>query len=283
MTEAVDLHLHSTASDGTARPSDVIRRVAAAGLAAVALTDHDTLAGVPEAAAEGARLGVQVVAGCEFSVRAWWGELHLLGYFLPHGHAELDGFLTGQRRNRIARAEEIVHRLGQLGAPVSLASVQRHAGAASVGRPHVARALVEAEQVPTVNEAFDRYLADGRPAYVAKMLPELKTVTGLVRRLGGVTSAAHLKERAARKTLIRLREAGVDAVEVLHPAHDDGTVARLEAWADQLGLLKSGGSDWHGEEASLHPRRPLGALGVPDKWLHDLRRLHERRAADRGA
>jgi predicted metal-dependent phosphoesterase TrpH len=280
MTGAVDLHLHSTASDGAASPGAVIRCAAAVDLAAIALTDHDTLAGIAEATTEGAAAGVQVVAGCEFSVKAWWGELHLLGYFLPHGHAELDDFLAGQRRNRESRAEEIVDRLGRLGAPVSLASVQRHAGAASVGRPHVARALVEAEQVTTVNEAFDRYLADGRPAYVAKTLPELKTVTALVRRLGGVTSAAHLKEHAARKTLVRLREAGVDAVEVLHPAHDDGTVARLEAWADQLALLKSGGSDWHGEEGALHPRRSLGALRVPRQWLDDLRRLHERRAAD---
>ncbi len=277
MTGVGDLHLHSTASDGEAAPGEVVRRAAEAGVAAVALTDHDTLAGVSEAADVGASVGVRVVSGCEFSVKSWWGELHLLGYFLPAGHPELNRFLVTQRDGRVERAEEIVRRLSDLGVRVTMESVRRHAGGGSVGRPHVARALVDAAKVASVNQAFDRYLSDDGPAYVPKPLPELEAVTSLVSRLGGVTSAAHLKERATLSTLSRLRQGGVDAVEVLHPSHDDGTVSRLRAWSADLEMLKSGGSDWHGDHGSPDDRRTIGALRVPGEWLEALERLHRER------
>ena len=277
MTGVVDLHLHSTASDGEATPGEVVRRAADAGVAAVALTDHDTLAGVSEAADVGASVGVRVVPGCEFSVKSWWGELHLLGYFLPADHPELNRFLVTQRDGRGKRAEEIVRRLSDLGVQISMESVRRHAGGGSIGRPHVARALVDAAKVASVNEAFDRYLSDDGPAYVPKPLPELEAVTSLVSRLGGVTSAAHLKERATLSTLSRLRQGGVDAVEVLHPSHDDGTVSRLRAWSADLDMLKSGGSDWHGDQGSPDHRRTIGALRVPGEWLEALERLHRER------
>ncbi len=277
--EVVDLHLHSTASDGEATAAEVVRRAADAGVAAIALTDHDTVAGVAEATTTGAALGVRVVAGCEFSVEVWWGELHLLGYFLPADDPELNGFLTTQLDGRVTRAREIVQRLGRLGAPVSMEAVRRHAQGASIGRPHIARALVEAAFVDSINEAFDRYLADDGPACVPKALPKLEAVTDLVRRLGGVTSAAHLKERSTKKTLTRLREAGVDGVEVLHPAHDDDTVIRLDECSTALGLLKSGGSDWHGEGNATDTRRRIGGLRVPDVWFDALERLHRERLA----
>lgn len=281
MTGVVDLHLHSTASDGEATPGEVARRAAEAGLAAVALTDHDTLAGVSEAAGVGVSVGVRVVPGCEFSVKSWWGELHLLGYFLPADDPELNRFLVVQRDGRVERAEEIVRRLSDLGVRVSMESVRRHAAGGSIGRPHVARALVDAAKVASVNEAFDRYLSDDGPAYVPKPLPELEVVTALVSRLGGVTSAAHLKGRATLSTLSRLRQKGVDAVEVLHPSHDDGTVSRLRAWSAEVDMLKSGGSDWHGDQGSPDHRRTIGALGVPGEWLEALERLHRERVGSK--
>jgi predicted metal-dependent phosphoesterase TrpH len=280
--EVVDLHLHSTASDGDATAEHVVKRAADAGVAVIALTDHDTVAGVAEATTAGAALGVRVVAGCEFSVKAWWGELHLLGFFLPAEDAELNGFLTTQLEGRLTRAQEIVQRLMGLGVPVSMESVQRHAKGTSIGRPHVARALVEEGFVGSMNEAFDRYLADDGPACVPKTLPSLETVTDLVRRLGGVTSAAHLKERSTKATLARLLEAGVDAVEVLHPSHDDATVFQLDEGSTALGLLKSGGSDWHGDGNSNDTRRRIGGLRVPDVWLDALDRLHRERIATGG-
>jgi len=259
-----------------------VRRAAAAGVATIALTDHDTLSGLAEAVVAGDAAGVRVITGCEFSVKVWWGELHLLGYFLPPDHPELNRFLAVQREGRVARAEQIVRRLADLGVHVSMEAVRHHAGGESVGRPHVARAMLDAGAATSVNNAFDRYLADNGPAYVPKPLPDLESVTALVRGVCGVTSAAHLKERATRKTLVRLQEAGVDAVEVLHPSHDDGTVSRLRAWSAEVGLLKTGGSDWHGDATVTGPRRAIGGLAVPKHWLEGLERLHHTRTARAG-
>jgi len=275
-----DFHTHSTASDGTHTPEDLLRLAAAAGLDTIALTDHDTLDGVTDARRAGDAVGVQVVAGCEFSVLAPWGEMHLLGYFLPSGAGELAEFLTGQRAARAHRMGEIVRRLRASGASLTLDAVRSEAGGDALGRPHAARALIRAGHVASIGEAFERFLGRGRPAFVPKRLPDLAHVTALVRRAGGVSSAAHLKRRATRAVLERLREAGVDAVEVRHPAHDADLAARLEALAPELGMLRSGGTDWHGvDEAAEGGRAPLGAITIPAAWVHALEELHRQREA----
>jgi predicted metal-dependent phosphoesterase TrpH len=256
-----DLHLHSTASDGACPPGQVVRRAAAAGLEAVALTDHDTLAGVAEARAAGRELGVRVIAGCEFSVAAPWGEMHLLAYCLPADHPDLDEFLAAQRGHRSRRMVEIVRRLN-----------------AAVGRPHVARALVARGAARDLPDAFDRYLGNGRTAYVPKRLPPMTEVTGLVRRLGGVTAAAHLKDRGTAPAVARLKAAGVDAVEVRHPAHDREAQDRLAALARDSAMLCTGGSDWHGDvDPANRDRAPLGHISVPLAWVDQIERLHQRR------
>jgi len=275
----VDLHLHSSASDGECAPADVARRARAAGLDVIALTDHDTLAGVAAASAEGENVGVAVIAGCEFSVAVDWGEMHLLAYYLPAGHAELDGFLERQRGERASRGQEIVCRLHRLGLEVTDQDVRTAAGAGAVGRPHVARAMVARRLVRDVQDAFDRYLATGRPAYVPKRLPPLAAVVELVRSAGGVTSAAHLGERADPQGLEKLKRAGVDAVEVVHPAHDDRARRRIEHNARREGLLLSGGSDWHGESRVDQRRAELGKVTVPAAWEEALRAVHHVRAA----
>lgn len=275
----VDLHLHSTASDGDCAAAQVVRRARAAGLDLIALTDHDTLAGVAEAQQAGADAGVTVIAGCEFSVAAGWGEMHLLAYFLPVGHWELDVFLERQRAGRVARGTEIVRRLEALGVGVTEADVRAAAGAGAVGRPHVARALVERRAVRNVQEAFDRFLATGRPAYVAKQLPPLRTVVELVRSAGGVTSAAHLHERADPQSLAGLKQDGVDAVEVVHPGHDARARRRIEANARQAGMLLTGGSDWHGDAGVDESRGELGACTIPVEWVNAIRAVHQARAA----
>ncbi len=273
---AVDLHLHSTASDGRSAPEDVVLAAAAAGVGTIALTDHDTLAGVAAAQAEGARSRVRVIAGCEFSVRVWWGELHLLGYFLPPENEELDRFLLDQRNNRDNRARAIIDILRDLGVPVTYERVYAIAGGAPIGRPHIARALVEAGRVRTVGEAFDRFLADGGPAYAERPLPELKATVALVRRLGGVTSAAHLKDRGTAANVERLAAQGVDAIEVLHPAHDEATETALRKCAARFELLMTGGSDWHGVRGRAGYRE-IGCSEVPDEWLDTIEGLHLRR------
>ena len=275
----IDLHVHSTASDGTYAPAEVVRRAAQAGLTTFALTDHDTTDGVAEAMAAGANLGVRVIAGCEFSVRMSWGEMHLLAYFLPAGEPTLEKFLVEQRAVRDRRMQEIVRRLQGIGAKVQESDVRAGAGNAALGRPHVARALVRAGAAADVADAFDRFLGPGRPAYVGKDLPSLDRVTALVRSVGGVTSAAHLKDRLTRPALERLRAAGVDGVEARHPAHSEQMADHAEALATALGLLPTGGSDWHSDVAG-EQRVPLGELSIPASWLAALERVHHHRQAE---
>jgi 3',5'-nucleoside bisphosphate phosphatase len=276
-----DLHLHSTASDGSHVPAEVVALAAEAGLEIIALTDHDTVGGLKEARAAADIAGIRVISGCEFSVAAPWGEMHLLGYFLPEGDDVLGPFLATQREARSARMREIVRRLQASGARVELDAVLAQAGGDAVGRPHAARALLDAGHVRDVNEAFYRYLGRGRPAFVPKDLPPLETVTALTKQVGGVTSAAHLRERATPAALQRLKEAGVDAVEVRHPAHSDALAAKLETLVPALGMLRSGGTDWHGErEADTEGRAPLGAITIPATWVDDLEALHRRRVTE---
>ncbi len=276
----VDLHLHSTASDGTEAPAHVVRRAADAGLSAIALTDHDTLGGVEEAVAAGASMGLRVVPGCEFSVAARWGEMHLLGYQLPLSSPALDRFLADQREQRRLRAVEIVRRLHRAGIAVTMDDVMREANGGALGRPHVARALLARDVVPDMQAAFTKYLSPGRVAFVPKQLPRVAAVTELVRSVGGVTSAAHLKDRGVRAVLLELKRQGVDGVEVLHPSHDAFSASSLGALARDCGLLSTGGSDWHGV-VDGEERVPLGSMNVPALWLEELEAVAASRATTR--
>lgn len=260
-------------------------------LAAIALTDHDTTDGVAEAAREGATLGVRVIAGCEFSVRAPWGELHLLAYFVPPGDPRLETFLLETRAARRRRGEQMVARLQALGVDIDLDDVLRlvdngreGAGgggegskrgmAGALGRPHVARALVAAGASTDINDAFARYLGRGRPGYVEKPLPTLRQVTELVHAVGGLTVAAHLGDRASEPQVREFVSQGLDGLEVRHPSHGPAVEARLIRLAERLDLAVTGGSDWHGDTEFGESHAPLGGLDVPAEWLD---RLEERR------
>lgn len=247
-------------------------RAHAAGLAAIALTDHDTTAGVPEAARAGEPLGVRVVSGCEFSVRAPWGELHLLGYFLPPDDPGLDAFLTTTRAARRRRGEEMVARLQRHGVALPLDAVVRQAGGGALGRPHVARALVEAGFSEDIQEAFERWIGRGRPAYVEKPLPTLHEVANLVHAVGGLTVAAHLGEHGTEGQLVQFKHQGLDGIEVRHPSHPPATEERLTRLAARLELAVTGGSDWHGEAELGNSHAPLGGMAVPLEWLETLER-----------
>jgi predicted metal-dependent phosphoesterase TrpH len=274
----IDLHTHSTASDGELAPAGVVRHAVDSGLEILALTDHDTLEGVEEAVSTGVELGIRVVSGCEFSVAAPWGEMHMLGYFLPAVNTELAAFLEGQCDMRLARARKIVDKLRRLGQKVTLDDVLAESMHGAVGRPHVARALTRRGEVGSVNEAFLKYLRSGRPAFVPKNLPSVEQVTGIIRRLGGVSSAAHLASRASSGALAELQGRGLDAVEARHPSHDEVTTRRIENWADAAGLLKTGGTDWHGPTEEPD-RAPLGGIVVPEQWLGDIESLHRERTS----
>lgn len=263
----IDLHLHSTASDGQLDPVAVVENAARVGLTAIALTDHDTIAGVAAAQDAGARLGVRVIGGCEFSVAAPWGEMHVLGYFLPPDSNELDQFLTRCRADRIRRGRLMVERLQAIGIAITFDDVLLVSGGGAVGRPHVARALVGMGAVTDVNAAFDRYLGRHRPAFVEKALPAFGEVAGIVHSVGGLVSAAHLKDRATRGVLERFRADGLDAIEVRHPSHGPDQRNRLSGFALGLGLLRTGGSDWHGETLIDGSHGAIGSQDVPADWL----------------
>jgi 3',5'-nucleoside bisphosphate phosphatase len=268
--ETIDLHVHSTASDGSLSPEGVVRRAAAAKLGAIALTDHDTLAGVPEAIQAGERYGVRVVGGCEFSTAAPWGEMHVLGYFLPAASPLLEDFLEHCRADRIRRARAMVDQLQRLGVGLSFEHVLEESAGGAVGRPHVARAIVRQGGAINLGDAFDRFLGRGRPAFVEKTLPEFRAVAELVHACGGVVSVAHLKERGTRACIERLKAEGLDAVETRHPSHDPDLRARLTDIALQLGLLRTGGSDWHGDPEPGVTHSTIGSQAVPIEWLERL-------------
>lgn len=265
--------MHSTASDGRLTPEAVVARAREAGLAAIALTDHDTLAGVVAARAAGSAFDITVVSGCEFSTAAPWGEMHVLGYFLPASSDRLETFLAGCRADRIRRGQAMVARVRALGIPLDFDEVLKQAGGGAVGRPHVARALVQVGAARSVQNAFDRYLGRGRPAYVDKVLPAFPEVADLVHSVGGVVSAAHLKDRGTRPVLQKLQSEGLDAVETRHPSHDPDTRTRLTDLALELGLGRSGGSDWHGDIAANETHGALGSQDVPYDWLTRLASL----------
>jgi 3',5'-nucleoside bisphosphate phosphatase len=270
VADTIDLHVHSTASDGSVSPEEVVRRALAAGLRAIALTDHDTLAGLPEALAAGDRFHVRVVAGCEFSVAAPWGEMHVLGYFLPAQSRDLESFLERCRADRVRRAQEMVLQLQRLGLDLSFESVLQESAGGAVGRPHVARALVRHGGATDPGDAFDRFIGRGRPAFVEKVLPSFRAVAEVVHAAGGLVSAAHLKERGTRAVIERLQGEGLDAVETRHPSHDPDLRSRLTDIAIQLGLLRTGGSDWHGDPGPGITHGSIGSQRVPGEWLDRL-------------
>lgn len=260
----LDLHSHSTCSDGTRPPEDVVRQAAANGAELFALTDHDTLLGVAAAQAEGRRQGISVIAGVEISVHeSELGELHVLGFFgerAPLG--DFESQLAEYRNERHTRAQRMVERLAELGAAIEFAAVMRIAGDASIGRPHIARALVEAGHVESVQEAFDRYLRNGGPAHVSRTLLSLSDSVAMIHDAGGFASLAHPTRYDEPDQAIRsFASSGGDGLEIYYRNDGPDTVANGEQTARNLGLIPTVGSDFHG----LHPNELLPAsVDLPD-------------------
>jgi len=268
-TGFVDLHMHSTASDGSRAPGDVVRAAKRAALTAIALTDHDTVAGLAEARSVGAELGIRIVNGVELSAVEGETETHLLGLHL-RDTAVLERALGELREMRGRRAARIVELLQSQGVQVTLDDVLLQAGTGAIGRPHVARALVADGWATDVRDAFDRYLGAGRSAYVAKDQLGMREAIAMVHAAGGLAVLAHPGSAGTRERIEPLVAVGLDGVEIKHPSHSPHDVARLRACVDQLGLIPSGGSDWHG--AADGPRT-IGMMQVPFEWL---RRQDER-------
>jgi 3',5'-nucleoside bisphosphate phosphatase len=247
-----DLHSHSTASDGTTPPADVMRRASVAGLDVIALTDHDTVAGLEEA---GLALppGLALLPGMELSCRLEGHSVHLLGYLFDPGHQELASECARIRESRLHRAQAMVERLAELGVPVTWDQVSALAGDGVVGRPHIARAMVEAGVIDAPDQAFGPdWIGPGGRAHVTRYALDPARAIALIRAAGGVTVLAH--PRAGTRgwmipdeVIAALAAAGLHGIEVWHPDQDQSARQELQALAATLGLVASGGSDDHGE------------------------------------
>ncbi len=264
----IDLHTHSVVSDGTDTPTQLVRNAARAGLDVIGLTDHDTFDGVREARLAAAGEGIEVLAGMEFSTVVAGRSVHLLAYGCRPDDAALLDELTRVRVGRTDRIPAMVAKLNELGMELTIGDVMAEAQGASLGRPHVADALVRRGYVAKRDDAFAHWLSDDGPAYVHRYSTPLVRAIELVHRAAGVAVLAHPWGRGRRVQLSEsfltelVYEHGLDGVEVNHPDHDDDTQRELRVLANRLGLLTTGSSDHHGLGKT---RNPLGAFVTPEE------------------
>lgn len=267
----IDLHLHSTASDGTSAPEVVVQAARDAGLQALALTDHDTVEGIAAAREAAQAAGIELVPGVELSAYEGVHEIHILGLHLVQLEA-MRNALTVFRSARRERAEGIVRLLNGLGVRITFDDVLAVAQDAAIGRPHIARALVENGWAMDLRDAFDRYLGAGRPAYLDKRRITIPEAIELIHRCGGIAVLAHPGPEGTHERIARLAAMGMDGVEVIHPSHAPDDRVRLLALTKELNLVPSGGSDSHGNADGV---RVVGAMKVPGEWL-DLQQARAR-------
>ena len=258
-----DLHTHTTASDGTLTPAELVRAALDAGVEALAVTDHDTVAGVAPAIEAAIGTGLRVLPGVELGALSSAGSLHLLGYGFDPAAGGLDVRLRALSMGREERARAILRLLAELGTPISWDRVAALARGV-VGRPHIARALVEAGYARDVSDAFTRFIGEGCPAYLPSGRLSVAEAIALVREAGGEVALAHPLLPATPLDLDRLlpelRDAGLTGIEVYHSEHDVAATERLRRLADSQGLWWTGGSDFHGPSK---PNAQLGAVPVP--------------------
>jgi 3',5'-nucleoside bisphosphate phosphatase len=264
----IDLHTHSTASDGLLSPTELIRAAHEAGVNVLALTDHDSTDGVAEAMAAAAPLGIKVIPGVEINTDfGGGGEAHVLGYFPRWREEAFQEALRRRRDAREIRGRQMVERLQKTGLPITWEMVRRYANGA-VGRPHVAAALIEIGAATSVEDAFERYLSRGKPGYVPRAPFTPQDAIALIHSAGGVASLAH-PLWIADFALPPLVAAGLDGLEVYYGEYGPHEVERLHEIADQWGLIPTGGSDYHGP--GIHPTPLGGQPPLPEVFLQALR------------
>jgi predicted metal-dependent phosphoesterase TrpH len=275
----IDLHLHTTASDGSLSPAQLVARARAAGLTTMSVTDHDTVAAIAEVTGLAAAAGMRVIPGIEITAVDDGRDVHMLGYFFDPANANLLALLERQRAVRIARVREIVERLAALDIPIDIEPVLVAAAAkpgSSVGRPQVARELLRTGYVTSVQQAFDRWLATGRPAFVTRTGPSPAAVVDAIHDAGGLASMAHPGVTQRDELIGPLVAAGMDAIEVYHTDHSLETAESYQAMARRHGVLATGGSDFHGDGTR---RNALGTVSLPAEAFEALIQAHARRGA----
>jgi predicted metal-dependent phosphoesterase TrpH len=273
----LDFHLHTTHSDGSYTPAEVIELAAKAGVTALAITDHDITTGIPDATAAGKDRGIEIIPGIEISSLLGGSELHMLGYFLDYQDARLNERLTRLRESRHRRNPQIIERLRAAGIDITYDEVRALAGTDSVGRPHIARVLMEKGIVSSAKEAFDQWLADGRPAYVPRELPTPLEAIRWIKEAKGLAVLAHptwVKTAEGTLTdLVRtLKADGLDGVEVHYSTHTPRQTRDYLALANQQNLLVTGGSDFHGlTKPDIEVGIGKGSLHVPGSLLEKMK------------
>lgn len=272
-----DLHLHSTASDGRLSPEELVRRAAHLGLAVIALTDHDSVDGIAGALKAAEQYpSLKVIPGVEVSTDVPHGEVHVLGYFIDHTDPELIVKLAAFRNSRRIRAQRMIDKLATMGVNIEWNRVQEIAGTGSVGRPHIAQAMLEKGYVPSLKDAFNLYIGREAPAYVEreKMTPE--EVVELLASVGGLPVLAHPADIDDLERLIpRLQRVGLVGMEVYYNSYPPKTVQTLASTARKHALLATGGSDFHGLDSATET--PIGGVAIPPECIDRLLAISRRR------
>lgn len=269
MASYIDLHLHSTQSDGTFSPTQVVQRAAELGLSAISLTDHDSVAGVQEAQDVGQNIGVEVIPGIELSAQEAGIDIHILGYFIDPANSDLLAYLQKFQDARHNRAEKIVARLNRLGVRITMAHVLHKARDATIGRPHVADVLVAEGFVFSHDHAFQKYLGYGKPAYQPKFVLTPSEAVEVIHAAGGLASLAHPVLYRRDALIPNLIKQGLDGIEVMHVKHDHADVRRYSDMAKHHGLLSTGGSDCHGDGRG---QAVMGTVRVPLTFLDAMKK-----------
>ncbi len=282
---SIDLHVHSTASDGTMSPAELVRYAHKKGLSALAITDHDTIDGIAEAVAAGNVLGIEIVPGIELSVKCQAINVHLLGYLFDYDNRQLHRSLDRLQAGRIERNKKIIANLNSLGFAIDFAELKESAGSGQNGRPHIARLMIEKGFVKNMDEAFEKYLGQGGGAYASRFILEIKEAISLIKNAGGAAVLAHplqLDKQVDNLPLLirRMWALGLDGIEVYYPNHSRQFRKRLKLLAEEYCLLMTGGSDYHG---SIRPGTTLAGgknVSVPAELLVKLRqRVAENRVS----
>ncbi len=274
----VDLHIHSAVSDGRFDPAEVVKKAAEAGLTVMALTDHDTVDGIaPALEAARAYPWLKVIPGVEISTYVTEGEVHVLGYLLDYTHPELQATLRRMRHSRLERAQGMIARLGELGLPIEWARVKEIAGGSSIGRPHLAQAMLEKGYITSIKDAFDRYIGWGKPAYVEREKMTPMEAVELILRTGGLPVLAHpLTIKEPVSVIVELKTGGLAGIEAYYKDYTREEIDRLVSLAERYGLIATGGSDYHGLDDSTETM--IGGVDVPLAAAEQLISLAEPRA-----
>lgn len=286
----IDLHTHSLASDGSDSPAALVRKAAAKGLAAIALTDHDTMAGLDEAAGEAARAGIEFIRGIELAVRDdEFGELHLLGLFMPRPSQRMRAAIEGLQQSRYARNQAMLDVLSAMGMPMSMDEVREHSGKVAVGRPHIALVMKSKGYVPSRRDAFERYIGWNGAAFVPRTLMAPAEGIRLLRDEGAFVALAHpclsqkMTDSRLNNILTEFRAYGLHALEVYHSSHGPEQVRLCVELAHKHNLLLTGGSDYHGtNKEGIQLGSGAGGLRVPYALLEKLREYHGGRRKNEG-